>query len=251
MINSKGSMDGTRLMQRPVDHLPPGFAVRQLADTGVSVIDNFCTSEEAAHIIAKAEPLLLRSMIVKGTERVKDDYRTSSTASVYDPNQKDPMILPLLHRGAMLLGLPYSNVETVFVTRYQAGEYYKGHEDFFPGFHGDRLYTILIYLNDLEPDQGGNTTFERLGISVRPKLGRAVSWTNRNPDGTGHPETRHEAMPVAEGAVKWAIQLWYRRYELIGPVKSQKPPQPFDMHGRVDDSIQLPPGVSRIDGGAE
>ena len=93
---------------------------------------------------------------------------------------------------------------------------YKAHQDFYPGFDGDRLYTVLIYLNDLTEEQGGGTVFENLNIGVRPKLGRAVIWTNKNPDGSHHEETTHEALPVTEGAEKWVVQLWFRNYEMIG-----------------------------------
>ena len=58
--------------------------------------------------------------------------------------------------------------------------------------------------------------FERLNLAVTPKLGRAVCWTNTNPDGSGHPETRHEAVPLQPGAEKWVIQLWFRRYPMMG-----------------------------------
>ena len=134
---------------------------------------------------------------------------------VFDPFNKDPALLPLLYRAGMLLGLPFTNVETVYVTRYREGEYYKAHNDFYEGFDGDRLYTTLIYLNDLEPDQGGGTVFDQLNIGVKPKLGRAVIWTNTNPDGSSHQETRHEAMPVKNGGEKWVIQLWFRKYPMI------------------------------------
>ena len=116
-------------------------------------------------------------MISINNKAVEDSYRTSQTASVYDLFNKDPFLLPLLYRGAMLLGGPHTHVETIFVTRYEEGEYYKGHEDFYEGFHGDRLYTILIYLNDVAPGLGGQTVFERLNLAVTPKLGRAVCWT--------------------------------------------------------------------------
>jgi Rps23 Pro-64 3,4-dihydroxylase Tpa1-like proline 4-hydroxylase len=155
-------------------------------------------------------------------------------------------LLPLLYRGAMLLGIPYTHVETVFVTRYLSGEYYKKHEDFFPGFQGDRLYTVLIYLNDLNPEQGGGTTFEKLRLAATPKCGRAISWTNRNPDQSTHPETTHEALPVAEGAEKWAIQLWFRRYELISPAHDLPVAPSFQNDASVAAELLLPPGVHRL-----
>ena len=175
--------------------------------------------------------------------QIKDAYRTSQTAIVYDPYNKDPAVLPLLYRAGMLLGLPYENVETVFVTRYREGEYYKAHEDFYAGFDGDRLYTVLIYLNDLTPEQGGGTVFDKLNIGVSPRCGRAVIWCNTNPDGSHHPETRHEAQPVLQGAEKWVIQLWFRNYRMID-VPAENVLTPQTERGRpLQGSEELPPGA--------
>ena len=231
---------------RPVDFLMPGFKVNQIAETGISVIDNFCSREEAEYIIKVAKPALNPSKIVVNNESVLNDYRSSSTASVYNEMYKDPALLPLLFRAAMICGVPYTHVETVFVTRYSSREFYKSHEDFFPGFQGDRLYTVLVYLNDMEPEEGGSTTFEKLRLGATPKCGRAISWTNRNPDRSTHPETTHEALPVAEGAEKWAIQLWFRRYEMISPV-DQLPTSPnYQVHQPVAANATLPDGVRRL-----
>ena len=206
---------GLRVPVFPLMHLPDGFTVQQIGETGLSLVENFCTADEAQHLINIARTRLRRSRITVGDKQVQDEYRTSQTAIVYDPFTSDEVVIPLLHRAGMLLGLPGTNVETVFVTRYGENEYYKAHQDFYPGFDGDRLYTVLIYLNDMNEDQGGGTVFEKLNIGVRPKLGRAVVWTNTNPDGSHHEETVHEALPVKNGGEKWAIQLWFRAYEMI------------------------------------
>jgi prolyl 4-hydroxylase len=206
---------GLRVPVFPLMFLPDGFSVTRAGKTGITIVDNFCTTEEAAYLIESARNKLQTSRITINDRQVQDDYRTSQTASVFDPYNKDAKVLPLLFRAGMLLGLPFTNCETVFVTRYQEGEYYKAHQDFYPGFDGDRLYTVLIYLNDLNEDQGGGTVFEQLNIGVKPRLGRAVIWTNTNPDGSHHEETSHEAMPVTNGGEKWVIQLWFRNYPLI------------------------------------
>lgn len=211
---------GIRVPVFPLVFLPDGFSIHWAGKTGIAIADNFCTPDEAQYLIERARARLRDSRITIDNKQIKDAYRTSKTAIVFDPYDKDPAVLPLLYRAGMLLGLPHTHVETVFVTRYGSGEYYKAHEDFYPGFDGDRLYTVLIYLNDLTEDQGGGTVFEKLNIGVRPKLGRAVIWTNKNPDGSNHPESRHEALPVTADAEKWVIQLWFRNYKMIDVPKS-------------------------------
>lgn len=206
---------GPRVPVFPLALLPDGFTINWAGDTGIAIVDNFVTSEEAEYLIARASEGLTDSQITIGNRRFKDSYRTSQTAIVLDPSYMDPAIIVLVRRAAMLLSLPASHVESVYVTRYRGGEYYKAHQDAYPGFDGDRLYTALIYLNDLAEESGGGTVFEKLNVGVRPKCGRAVIWTNKNQDGTTHPETLHEALPVADGAVKWVVQLWFRSYPML------------------------------------
>ncbi|MGI9290904.1 MAG: prolyl hydroxylase family protein [Gammaproteobacteria bacterium] len=226
----------------PIAFLPNGFKINHGGETGLCIVDNFCTPEEAAYLIDAAHDKLLDSRITIGNRRIKDDYRTSQTALVFDPINKDPQVLPLLYRASMLLGVAHTNVESVYVTRYQEGEYYKAHQDFYKGFDGDRLYTVLIYLNDLDDNQGGGTVFEKLNIGVKPRLGRAVIWTNTNPDGSHHEETSHEALPVENGGEKWAIQLWFRKYEMIGiPDSMVETPQTLTGQPLKGDE-NMPPG---------
>ncbi len=227
----------------PLVWLPDGFTVRRAGDTGLVVVENFCTPDEAEYLINRAAGRLHDSRITIDDKAIKDDYRTSQTAMVFDPFNKDSAILPLLYRAGMLLGLPASHAETVYVTRYRENEYYKAHQDFFPGFDGDRLYTVLIYLNNLDETAGGGTVFEKLNVGVRPKLGRAVIWTNTNPDGSKHSETVHEALPVEPGYEKWVIQLWFRAYAMIGvPEKSVLSPQAARGIPLVGNET-LPPGA--------
>ena len=204
----------------PLALLPDGFEINWAGDTGVAIVNNFCTRDEAEYLIARSGKRLVDSRITINNKQIKDPYRKSQTAIVFDPYNKDPAVLKIVTRGAMLLGVPADHVESVYVTRYRSDEYYKAHHDAYPGFDGDRLYTILIYLNDLTEDQGGGTVFEKLNIGVRPKCGRAVVWTNTNPDGSLHPEAVHEALPVKSDAVKWVIQLWFRSYKMIDVPKT-------------------------------
>jgi prolyl 4-hydroxylase len=236
---------GLRVPVFPLAYLPDGFTVQPAGATGLTLVENFCTAAEAADLIALARNQLQESRITIDGAQVTDAYRRSHTAVVYDQFVQNREALPLLYRAGMLLGLPPENAETVFVTRYQAGDYYKVHEDYAAGFDGDRLYTVLIYLNDLQPAQGGATVFEQLNIAVQPRCGRAVIWTNTNPDGSRHPETRHEALPVTSGE-KWAIQLWFRRYPLLHRPAAPDP-APQAVPGKPpEDAAALPAGVAVV-----
>ena len=102
---------------------------------------------------------------------------------------------------------------------YQPGQRYHGHFDgadphdpdaqqFFDG-GGQRVATVLIYLNTLEPAQGGATAFPQLGLEVRPQRGSAVIFFPGMLDGTLDKQLWHEARPAT--ATKWVSQLWVRQ----------------------------------------
>ena len=74
------------------------------------------------------------------------------------------------------------------------------------------MYSVLLYLE--EPAAGGATRFTDLGITVPPKKGRALLWSNVMADNVTLPELRahHESLPV-EGGVKVAANLWLHSFE--------------------------------------
>jgi hypothetical protein len=197
-------------------YLPQGFTVHTIAATGLRVVDNFCTREEADYLINKSREQLSKSQVIINGQAVDNRGRTSSHAVAFHRHHQDDRVLPIIARGAMLAGVPANHAEQVYVSRYRDGEFYHGHYDFADGFLTDhRLCTMLVYLNDLGPEQGGATYFKDLNIAVQPKAGRAVIWTNMNPDGTRHSETVHAALPPrGEGSEKWVIQLWFRPYRM-------------------------------------
>ena len=76
------------------------------------------------------------------------------------------------------------------------------------------MLTLLCYLSDV--DEGGETTFPALNLTVAPKAGRALLWANTL-DATPllkDNRTRHAALPVRAG-VKYAANLWYYQRDLF------------------------------------
>ena len=103
--------------------------------------------------------------------------------------------------------------------RYNAGEKYGGHYDGasphepsaweFMSQGGQRLLTVLIYLNDVA--SGGATSFPLVPFEVRPRRGRAVIFCPGVLDGRLDPKLYHEARPAVD--TKWVSQVWVRQFE--------------------------------------
>ena len=75
-----------------------------------------------------------------------------------------------------------------------------------------RVYTFFMYLNDVP--EGGETSFRKLALKVRPKKGSAILWPSvldSEPNKT-EPGTYHEAMPVLAG-VKYGANVWLHMHD--------------------------------------
>jgi prolyl 4-hydroxylase len=111
--------------------------------------------------------------------------------------------------------LPYS--EGIQAQRYDIGQQFKAHTDYFePGTgeyskfaddRGNRTWTFMVYLN--EGMGGGGTKFFAIDRTFLPKKGQAVIWNNLNPDGTPNAATKHSGEPVTAGH-KIIITKWFR-----------------------------------------
>ncbi|XP_033639771.1 uncharacterized protein LOC117300159 [Asterias rubens] len=114
-------------------------------------------------------------------------------------------------------GLKPSHGGKYQITSYENGIGYKSHTDCTIGNLDlrDRMGTILVYLQDVE--EGGQTEFPELGISVTPRKGRAIVWNNQNGDGECDPYSLHVAQPVIKGH-KFILQRWYyhKNFYMLG-----------------------------------
>jgi prolyl 4-hydroxylase len=144
-----------------------------------------------------------------------DDYfRTSETCDL-DP--EEPAVKDLERRLFALTGIDPAHGEPVQGQRYEAGQEFKAHTDFFepsgPDFEkycsvsGQRTWTFMAYLNDVEA--GGATRFKLIDKMFQPRRGMLVGWNNRRTDGSLNHDTLHHAMKVRKG-LKYVITKWYR-----------------------------------------
>lgn len=162
---------------------------------------------------------LMRAHLRPSTITVADEpdkfFRRSQTCDL--GLLDDPVVRAVDRRICEALGIDPSLAEPTQGQRYEPGDEFKAHTDYFESYElekfstpawGQRSWTFMIYLD--EPEAGGETAFVNLGLSVRPRTGRALVWNNLRPDGTPNPDTLHHGMPVASGS-KSIITKWFRR----------------------------------------
>ncbi len=119
-----------------------------------------------------------------------------------------------------LLNLPSSHIENLQVVHYEKGRQYFHHLDAFPRTlrykdirMGQRWITLLVYLNDLAPDQGGETDFPKLDLMITPQKGMGVLWWDCFNDGRIDGRTLHAGLPPKYGE-KWAFNIWVHFFPL-------------------------------------
>jgi len=143
------------------------------------------------------------------------DYRTSRTCDLGKLN--DEFMEGIDGRICQMIGIDSSYSEVIQGQYYEIGQQFKAHTDYFEpneiakygGQMGQRTYTVMIYLNDVE--EGGETAFVNVDKEFKPKQGMAVMWNSLKPDGSTNSNSMHFAKPIIKG-YKAVITKWFRSY---------------------------------------
>ncbi len=186
----------------------------------VAVFDRVLDERECDTLRHMASSRLARSKVVEaGSGRhAVTHYRTSEGA--YFPRGENEFITRLERRVAALMNWPIENGEGFQVMRYGPGGEYQPHYDYFvpndsgSDVHlrhgGQRVSTLIIYLNDVE--EGGETLFPALNFSYVPRKGQGLYFEYCNQAGALDPLTLHGGAPVKRGE-KWIATQWMRQHE--------------------------------------
>lgn len=198
-------------VQRRLDADPQAHRVAVDA-ADVYVVGQFLDAGECARLMAEIDRVAQPSRTFDEHTGVR--YRTSYSGDV-DPN--DSFVRMIERRLCDLLGIDPSWGETFQGQRYEVGQEFQGHYDWFDPQAdywagemkrgGQRSWTAMAYLNDMP--EGGATCFPDLHLSVQPQAGALLAWNNMLADGTPNPKVRHAALPVTSG-VKYVITKWFR-----------------------------------------
>jgi prolyl 4-hydroxylase len=196
--------------------IPDGkYPVFQLLSTKLQLflINDLLTSAECDYLIAIASEKLRPSSITRPSP--DKEFRTSQTADI--GMIKDPIVQLVDQRICDVLGIPAEYSEATQIQRYDVGQQFKHHTDFFKdvgseyqefaGVRGNRTWTFMVYLNDVE--EGGGTDFKSVNCIIKPRKGMGVAWNNREMDGETNPNTEHAGLPIIKGT-KVVITKWFR-----------------------------------------
>ncbi len=194
--------------------------VTRLEAPCVIVFDNVLSDAESEGLIALAGEKVRRSTVVNNDDPNSGGviHAERTSANTFLANDEAPLLDRVNTRLATLMGQPASHAEPLQVLRYQPGEEYRPHFDYFAAdtvgagrhlkYGGQRVSTLVLYLTDVEA--GGETVFPEIGLSVAPRRGSGVYFEYANSVGQLDPRTLHGGAPVARGE-KWAATKWFRQ----------------------------------------
>ena len=164
------------------------------------MLSRFLDAETCAGLIAQIDRDVRPSTIAdpNGDEA----FRTSTTC---DLDHRDPLVIAVNNRLHDLTGIPLAYGEPMQGQRYDVGQEFKAHTDYFDphgadwetycAIPGQRSWTLMIYLN--EPGAGGATRFLATGKLHQPETRQAARVEQCPP--RRHRQPRH-APPRDEGA---------------------------------------------------
>ena len=170
-------------------------------DPKISVIPNFLSELECEFLISKCEKIgFIPSLVGRGIEgddsenfiNVESENRTSSSVTL---SASDVVIQHIVDKLSAVANIPISYLESLVIVKYKSGEFFKPHHD---GHF--RTVTVFIYLN--EGLEGGDARFTHLGLQVKPALGTAVMWSNKDA------RLVHEGLPP-EGWTKYGVNCFF------------------------------------------
>jgi len=211
------------MFERAVSNFPELDPTLLSPSPPIALFENFASEEEIQALIRAGQGRYKRSQVLD-TDTLgpaTNIIRTSSNTWCDTPECLDnEHVRAVTERVAAVTGVPHENSEFAQLLEYRAcaGEdsedcqYYRRHHDYIDADRdrqqGVRILTVFIYLSNVT--KGGETAFfTEPGLSVTPKAGRAVMWSqvlDQDPH-TKDPRTEHEARPVLEGT-KLAANFW-------------------------------------------
>lgn len=223
--------------QQPGEHLSDQDTRRWIETISWSprafIYHNFLSLEEVNHVVDLVEKEVKPSRVVdtKTGQHMLDSIRTSYGGAIM--RGQDAVVASIEARIAEWTRLPADHGEPIQVLRYQNGQKYDAHWDWFDDpthpatSEENRAATVLMYLGEVQ--EGGETamplgTFidegkqklpsasecakKGTGMAIAPKKGDALLFWDMHVDGkTVDRASLHASCPTLKGT-KWTATKW-------------------------------------------
>lgn len=172
---------------------------------GIKIIDNAIEDPQQLIDIANSIPDAWMPSAVGGEANVDADVRRSNTF-LFPIHFNNPLVFFKTAQKLYLYasqyaeesGIFFSHMESISMLEYLSGDgFYKPHYDFGPDT--PRTMSAVLYLNDVE--EGGETYFDQIDVTVSPKAGRLVLFPSTYP-------YSHEARNPLSGN-KYVLVTWF------------------------------------------
>jgi prolyl 4-hydroxylase len=188
----------------------------------VIAIDHFLTPDECLNVEHVAMP---PSSTPKHTEGEYHNEAVRVNSATFSPLAQSKrtstswfcyysQVPTLLAKAHHVLGILFPQMEEPQIVRYKTGEEFSWHYDEVPtqqlGNGGQRLATLLVYLNTVE--RGGGTVFRDLRtpdgslLTMQPVQGSALMFFPAYADGRPDDRTLHKGEMAADE--KRIVQMW-------------------------------------------
>ena len=179
------------------------------------LIPKFLTPDQCVGLMERIDAAVRPSTVTD--DNGDPEFRTSWTG---DLDHSDPFVQSINTMLCDLTGIAAPFGEPLQGQRYEVGQEFKGHTDYFEAtgvdyaehttVSGQRTWTAMAYLNTV--DAGGATRFQHIDKIHKPEGGKLLLWCNLDANGNVNPWTLHHAMKVRKGR-KYAITKWFRERE--------------------------------------
>lgn len=170
---------------------------------------------------------LTKSQVVDSATGVSKDSDVRTSYGTFLAKGSSPLVSQIEARIATVSMIPKENGEGLQILRYQDGQKYEPHFDYFhdntnkdASHGGQRIATMLMYLST--PEEGGETVFPnagnrvsgpgwsecaKKGLAYHPVQGDGLLFFSLTPDGREDPASLHGSCPVTKGE-KWSATKW-------------------------------------------
>ena len=142
------------------------------------------------------------------------DEKSRSSTNYYFKRAENDLISKIENKVCDLLNIKLDQIEPLQIAKYEKGQEYKYHYDYFDETDNQRQYSIIIYLNDLDEQDGGATHFPLYKCKFFPYKGRAIQWNNINSDKSLNKLSLHAGQPILTDKTKYILTIWTREHSL-------------------------------------